>query len=298
MTINTSASKKIMANSLLLMITLFWGVTFIIVKEAVEKVGVFLFLSQRFLLAFIILLFICFILKRKVSLFSIKPGIILGTFLFGGYAFQTIALLYTTASNTAFLTGLNVIFVPVIGGFIFGHKITFFMKFGVLIATTGMFFLCTGQGLNLNFGDFYGAICAICIALHLIFTGRYAREYDIYWLTTIQIGTVAFLSMVCALFNEDRIFVFHQEIIWALFICVIFATIIAFLVQTSMQRLTSSTHTALIFCMEPVFAAIFAYFMLNERLGSRGVLGASLIFSGMILSQFSLLRQFVRKLDK
>ncbi len=282
---------------LLLITTLFWGVTFIIVKEAVEKVGVFLFLSQRFFLAFIILLLICFVLKRKFTRYSIKSGIILGTLLFGGYAFQTIALLYTTASNTAFLTGLNVIFVPVIGGLIFGHQITIFMKCGVLIATAGMFFLCTGQDLNLNLGDLYGAICAICIALHLIFTDRYAREYDIYWLTTIQIGTVAFFSMVFALLNDDRIFVFHQEIIWALIICVFFATIFAFLIQTSMQRLTSPTHTALIFCMEPVFAAIFAYFMLNERLGSRGVFGATLIFSGMILSQFSLLRQFIRKSD-
>jgi len=278
-------TKILGANFLLLVTTFFWGITFAIVKEAVEQVGVFLFLSQRFIAAFAILLAICLLSRRKFKPAIIKHGLILGSLLFGGYAFQTLALVYTTASNTAFLTGLNVVLVPVIGGLIFGHLITMHMKWGVLVAAVGMFMLCTTQGLKLNVGDLLGSICAVCVALHIIYTGRYARHNDIYWLTAIQIGTVALLSVIIALLQGDHILVWHPEILWPLVICVFFATIFAFLVQTSMQRFTSPTHTALIFCMEPVFAALYAYVMINERLGLRGFIGAIFIFGGMLLSQ-------------
>jgi drug/metabolite transporter (DMT)-like permease len=281
-------TKSLGAHFLLLVTTFFWGITFAIVKEAVEQVGVFLFLSQRFILAFAILLAICLLSRRKFKPASLKHGIILGSLLFGGYAFQTLALVYTTASNTAFLTGLNVVFVPLIGGLMFGHLITIHMKWGVLVAAVGMFFLCTTQGLKLNVGDLLGGLCAVCVALHIICTGRYARHNDIYWLTAIQIGTVALLSVIIALWQKDRIFVWHPEILWPLIICVLFATIFAFLVQTSMQRITSPTHTALIFCMEPVFAALYAYVTIDERLGLKGLIGAILIFGGMLLAQVSM----------
>jgi drug/metabolite transporter (DMT)-like permease len=133
-----------------------------------------------------------------------------------------------------------------------------------------------------------GGLCAVCVALHIICTGRYARHNDIYWLTAIQIGTVALLSVIIALWQKDRIFVWHPEILWPLIICVLFATIFAFLVQTSMQRITSPTHTALIFCMEPVFAALYAYVTIDERLGLKGLIGAILIFGGMLLAQVSM----------
>jgi len=107
--------RRLGAYFLLLVTTFFWGTTFVIVKQAVEQVGVFLFLSQRFSLAFLILLVICLILRRPFRKEYLKGGIIIGTLLFGSFAFQTMALLYTTASNTAFLTGLNVVLVPIAG---------------------------------------------------------------------------------------------------------------------------------------------------------------------------------------
>ena len=286
-----SHTKRAVAVLLLVLITFFWGITFVIVKEAVDQVGVFFFLSQRFIIAFFILLAICVGSRLKFEWPMLRHGLILGALLFGGFAFQTVALKYTTASNTAFLTGLNVVLVPIIGGMMFRQLITINMKLGVSLAAAGMFFLCTNEGLRLNQGDLLGGICAVCISLHIIYTGQYAKHHDIYWLTTVQIGTVGVLSALIAMGQGSNIIVFRQEILWALVICVLFATIFAFLVQTSMQRMTSPTHTALIFCMEPVFAAIYAYVMINERLGLRGVIGALLIFSGMVISQVSFFDQ-------
>jgi drug/metabolite transporter (DMT)-like permease len=256
---------------------------------------VFLFLSQRFSLAFLILFTVCLAVRRPFEIKCLIRGIILGILLFGAFAFQTVALVYTTASNTAFLTGLNVVLVPIMGAVFFSHSVTFNMKLGVLLASAGLFLLCTNGGMAFNWGDVLGIACAVCVALHLIFTGKFAPANDVYWLTTVQIGVVAILSAAVACGEGREILVWHPEILWALVICVLFATIFAFLVQTSMQRFASPTHTALIFCMEPVFAAIYAYWTIGERLGIRGLFGAACIFLGMIVSEVSFPGYFSRK---
>lgn len=279
--------RRLSADLLLLITTLFWGVTFVVVKQAVQQVGVFPFLSQRFGLAFLILLGICLIARRPLRGECITRGVVLGALLFGAFAFQTMALLYSTASNTAFLTGLNVVLVPVIGAAFLRHAVTLNMKLGVVLAAAGLFLLCTNGSWGFSGGDILGITCAVCIALHLIFTGRFARASDVYWLTTVQIGIVALLSTLVAYGEGSDILVWHPEILWALVICVLFATIFAFLVQTSMQRFTSPTHTALIFCMEPVFAALYAYWAIGERFGGRGLIGAACILTGMVISEIS-----------
>jgi len=238
---------------------------------------------------------ICLILRRPFRKEYLKGGIIIGTLLFGSFAFQTMALLYTTASNTAFLTGLNVVLVPIAGAILLKQSVNRSVKLGVILAAAGLYLLCTNGGWSFNKGDVLAMICAICIALHLIFTGKFARTNDVYWLTTIQIGIVALFSTLIAKLGGNEILVWHNEILWALVICVLFATIFAFLVQTSMQRFTSPTHTALIFCMEPVFAALYAYWAIGERFGTRGLVGAILIFAGMVISEFSFPSYFFRK---
>jgi len=287
--------RRLGAYFLLLVTTFFWGTTFVIVKQAVEQVGVFLFLSQRFSLAFLILLVICLISRRPFKKEYLGRGAVIGTLLFGAFAFQTMALLYTTASNTAFLTGLNVVLVPLSGAILLKQSVNRSVKLGVILAAAGLYLLCTNGGWSFNRGDILAMICAACIALHLIFTGRFARASDVYWLTTIQIGVVAFFSTLVAKFGGNEILVWHQEILWALVICVFFATIFAFLVQTSMQRFTSPTHTALIFCMEPVFAALYAYWAIGERFGVKGLIGATLILTGMVISEISFPTWFFRK---
>ncbi len=292
---NPTNIRKIGADALLLITSFFWGITFVIVKEAIGKVSVFFFLSQRFILASAVMILICMLSRRTFTLTALYRGIVLGVLLFGGFAFQTLALLYTTASNTAFLTGINVVFVPIIGAVIFRQVITRTMTLGVVFASVGLFFLCTNGNWVLNRGDILGFLCAVSVAFHVVFTGEFARRSDVYWLTAVQIGTIGVLSSTIATVQGYRVFEWHPEILWALIICALFATVFAFLVQTSMQRFTSPTHTALIFCMEPVFGAFFAYLLLGERLGVWGIIGAVMILTGMVLSEISFPNHFIWK---
>ena len=279
--------KRIAAFIMLMLTTFFWGLTFTIVKDAVAQVDVFVFLAQRFVLAFILLLIICVVRGSTLRAITVWHGFVMGVFLFSAYAFQTVALLYTTASNTGFLTGLNVVFVPLIGLIWFRQAIPFNLLLAVICAVAGLFLLCTNGTWQFNRGDILAMICAVCVALHLILTSTYARrdESDVYWLTAIQIGTVGLLSTVFSLVKGQAVLQYHPEITWALLICALCATVFAFLVQTSMQRFISPANTALIFCTEPVFSAIYAWYAAGERLGVIGFCGAALIMAGMLVSE-------------
>ena len=279
--------KKIRAAVLLLITTFFWGVGFTLVKDAISLVDVFVFLSQRFLLAAGIMLPFALWRVNRMNGRLLLHGGILGSLLFGAYAFQTVALKYTSASNAGFLTGLNVVLVPFFGALLFRQPIGRNIRWGVGLAVVGLFLLCTNGSLSLNNGDILAAICGGCVALHVLFTSRFARNAtsDVYLLTTLQLLTVGVLSLVTAGMTGQRVFVWLPELLWTLAICVLIATIFAFLVQTSMQRFISPSHTALIFCTEPVFGAGYAYFAAGERLGIFGCTGAVLILAGMIVSE-------------
>ena len=223
--------------------------------------------------------------RLNIRLFT--HGSILGALLFASYAFQTVALKYTSASNTGFLTGLSVVLVPLFGAALFRHSIGAGIKWGVGLATPGLFLLCTDGSLSFNLGDVLGAICGACVALHLLYTSHFARHAgsDVYLLTTLQLTVVGLLSLAFAAARGKEVFVWHPELLWTLVVCVLIATIFAFLVQTTMQKFISPAHTALIFCTEPVFAAAYAYYAAGERLGFFGLLGAVLILAGMIVSE-------------
>ncbi|MDI6726770.1 MAG: DMT family transporter [Smithellaceae bacterium] len=274
-----------LAASLLLLTSFFWGATFTIVKDAISHVDVFVFLAQRFLAAFFLLLMLCLFKRGSVTGQVLRDGVILGIALFCSYAFQTVALKYTSASNTGFLTGLNVVIVPCIGALLLRQTLALNVRIAVLLAVIGLFLLTAGGVWEVNRGDIYAALCAFFVAFHILLTGEYARRNDIFWLTAIQFGVVAALSLFFAIGNGEPVLVLHREILWALVICVLLATIFAFLVQTSAQRFISPTRTALIFCTEPVFAAGWAYFFAGERMGLYGLIGAFFILAAMIIAE-------------
>jgi drug/metabolite transporter (DMT)-like permease len=282
--LETADMNRFKAAILLLTTTFFWGVTFTIVKQAIESVDVFVFLSQRFILAFALILPIGMLKGKQLDARTVRQGCIMGLFLFGAYAFQTVALLYTSASNTGFLTGLNVVMVPVLSSLMLKHRIPRTIKIAVALSVAGLFLLCGNGSLEFNRGDILAAACAVCVTLHLIYTGEYARTSDYYWLTTVQLGVVAVLSVLFAVGRGKQVFVWYPHLLWPLLVCAVIATVFAFLVQTSMQRFISHSNTALIFCSEPVFAAAYAWFAINERLGLYGLAGALLILAGMVVS--------------
>lgn len=277
--------NRLAAAAALLITTFFWGVTFTIVKDAISHVDVFVFLAQRFVLASLILLPIAVLRGGRPTWQAVFHGSLMGLFLFGAYAFQTIALLYTSASNTAFLTGLNVVLVPLLGALFLRHNVRPNVAFGAVLAIVGLFFLCTEGTWKFNSGDVLAAICAVSVTIHLLLTGVFASRSSTWWLTTVQLAVVGILSTAACFIKGVPVTEWEPDIAWTLFVCVFFATIFAFLVQTFMQKWISSSHTALIFCSEPVFAALYAWIAAGERLGMHGLAGAVLILGGMVLSQ-------------
>lgn len=277
--------KRYFAALLLIATTFFWGVTFTVVKDAVARVDMFVFLSQRFILAALLMIIPGLLFRGRPDRSTIRAGMILGIALFSAYAFQTAALLYTTASNTAFLTGLNVVFVPLIAAAVMGQRVSGAVCLGAALAAAGLFLLCTGGQFAVNRGDLLGFICSIATAAHIILTGRYAARHDVYWITATQLTTIAVASTIGATLTGQDFTVYHPFLLVPVVVCALFATVFAFLVQTAMQRHIPASQTALIFCLEPVFGAGYAYFAAGEKLTLTALSGAVLILAGMLLAE-------------
>ncbi|MDQ0272046.1 DMT family transporter [Cytobacillus purgationiresistens] len=279
----------------LLLVALIWGVTFVIVQNALAFLEPFSFNGFRFLIAAFLLGGWLILFKRKqlqhLNKKALFSGILIGIWLFIGYAFQTLGLLYTSSSKAGFITGLSVILVPLIAFLFIKVKIGRKAVIGVSIATFGLYLLAMTDAVSLNQGDAYVFICAFGFALHIIFTGKYANKYPALLLTVIQITTVAVLSIFFAFLLEDLHSAINPEILFSkevaagLIITSVFATALAFFAQTHYQQFTTPTRVALIFAMEPVFAAITGFIWANDRLSYSAALGCLFIFAGMVFAE-------------
>lgn len=283
----------------LLLVAFVWGTTFVIVQRAIAFLEPYSFNTVRFSLAGLILLLIICIYKRESFIeFKndnlLKSGMILGFWLFLGYGFQTVGLLYTTSSKAGFITGLSVVLVPLFSYLFLKNKLNWQIGISSLLAVIGLYLLTIHNSFSINIGDGYVLLCAISFALHIVFTGKFAKTFNALSLTVVQLFTVSLLSFITALVTEDwrGIFVskmiFQPEVLTALLITSLFATALAFLAQTHFQSFTTPARVALIFAMEPVFAAITAFIMQGEVLGSKALIGCTLILFGMILSELKL----------
>lgn len=270
----------------LLLVALVWGSTFIIVKWAIEDLPPLPFLAIRFALAFLSLLPLLYFQRAYISKGTLLKGMALGCFLFSGYAWQTVGLQYTTASNAGFITGLSVVIVPILVTLTTRKLPRPGLIVGVLFALVGLAFLSLGDRLQLNKGDLMVLICALSFALHIFFVGRYAPQTNATVLASVQVLTVSILSGITSIFLPQPILHFSSNVWVALLVTAIPATSMTFFIQSKMQQFTSPTHTALIFTMEPVFAAISAFLFAGEILTSRGLLGASLVLLGMLIAEF------------
>jgi len=279
----------------LLFVALIWGATFVLVQNAISFLEPLSFNAVRFTAAAFLLGLWLYAFERdqlkKLDKKLIMSGMMLGFFLFIGYAFQTLGLLYTTSSKAGFITGLSVVLVPLLMIAVLKQRPGIYSIAGVAAATAGLYLLTMSDVSSLNIGDGFVLICAAGFALHILFTGKYSSSYPTLLLTTIQISTVAILSAISAVFFEDwkRAFnpeiIFSAKVIMALLITSVLATALAFFIQTNFQKHTTATRVALIFAMEPVFAAITAFFWAGERLASSALIGCGLIFTGMVFAE-------------
>lgn len=299
--------KRRTADLALIFVAMIWGTTFVIVQNAVAFLPPFAFNSLRFLLAALFLLgWMRLTSRKRLPAISQKiwlKGILLGFWLYLGYGFQTLGLVYTTSSKTAFITGLSVVLVPVMAIFILKQHMAKSSIISVILAVSGLYLLTMGSSFDVNRGDFYVLLCAFSFGLHIVFTSKFARGTPALLLTFIQLATVTMLSLASSFLFENWRSAFQldlilkEEVLAALIITSLFATALAFLTQTYFQSYTTPARVALIFALEPVFGALTAYFVANETLNSKGFIGCILIFIGMILAELPLGTLFKKKIS-
>jgi len=279
--------KELGADFSLLLVAVCWGGTFFIVQDAIKDTPVYVFLFWRFLIAAGFMALFSIREFRKLDKETLKAGSILGVFMFLGFAFQTFGLTYTYSSTVAFITGLNVVIVPLAVYMIFKKKASLYSVFGAIFAVIGLYFLTNSHNGGFGLGEFYTLICAAMFALQIAFTDAYAKKHSAFLLVTIQFVVVTFFSMIGAIFMDGRIMPnsFDGVFLEALVITVIFATVFAFFTQTVMQKFTTPAKTAIIFTMEPVSAGIFGYYLAGENFEAIQLIGAGLILFGMLSAE-------------
>ncbi len=285
---------------ILLLVTLFWGLTFPIIKVSLNYVSSQLFVALRFTMALI--LFLPFVWKqlKTADRKTYYAGLILGVIVFLGYNTQTIGLKYTTATKSAFITGLVVIMIPVFHLVVTRKLPSPFVLLGVLLALPGIIFLTTNAtefgtlldelGSGFNIGDFITVICALLYAVYVLYLDNVSKKHSTRMLVFMQIAVSAVAGFIAAfVFDATNIekmkLVYDESLLIGLGYTGLVVTVFATTIQTKFQKFVTPSEAGIIYSFEPVFAAIFAFFLLNEKFTMFGLLGAALIFAGLFVTQ-------------
>lgn len=282
----------------LLFVAFMWGCTFLIVQHAVQVLPPLAFNAIRFIGAALLLALIIAVFYRQewkhLSWSMAGHAALLGLFLFLGYSFQTVGLLYTSTSNAGFITGLSVVIVPFLSFWLLKHRISRFTWISALLAAAGLYLLAFAgtQGLALNRGDALVFLCAIAFGLHVAYTGVFAPRYPALPLASLQLLVVGVLSAAGSLlfersasWTETAGQLMQPEVWLALLVSIGPTSAFAFWIQTVAQKFTSPSRVAVIFAMEPVFAAATGVLFGGERLGLAAGIGCMCILGGMLLAE-------------
>jgi drug/metabolite transporter (DMT)-like permease len=275
-------TKRTQAELLLALVTFIWGATFVIVKDALRDSPPRPFVAIRFVFAGVLLWIV--LAGGRLDRRALVPSALLGVFLFAGYAFQTWGLVFTTPSKSAFITGSSVIWVPVMLVAL-GRRLQVGTALGALLGFAGLYLLVVPTGISeVNRGDLLTVLAATAFAVHIVMVDRYTRRLPFQHLVPGQVLTVGVLAAVLWPFDPGTIH-WTARLTMALAVTGLLATAFAFTVQNWAQQYTPPAHTALIFTLEPVFAALVSRVVLGERLGGRSLIGAFLTLGGMLVSE-------------
>jgi drug/metabolite transporter (DMT)-like permease len=284
-------SRSLKAHILLVLVTFVWGVTFVLIKDALADMSPLLFNAVRMVLAAVSLWVIFHKEMRSLARPALLAGAFVGCFLWLGYEFQTTGLRLTSASKSAFLTGSSVVIVPIILAVAFRRRINHWTTFGFLSAFAGLYLMTVPAGrsgedwASVNRGDLLTLGCAVAFALHIIMLGRAAQRYAFQQIAVLQVTSCAVLMSLTAPLLEHTHVIWSARVVWAIVITGLLGTAVAFSVQAWAQQFLAPTHTVLIFALEPVFAWLTSMVVLGERLGLRALSGAALIMAGILVSE-------------
>ena len=281
----------------LVLVTAVWGVTFVQVKDAVALYPLFAFLAVRFWIATLTLAVPGLPRVRSLGRPGLVGGAFLGLLLAAGYTLQTAGLERTTVSSTGFITGMYVVLTPLIALVLVRSRIGLPVWGGVALSTIGLAML-SGIHAGSVTGDLLVLAAAAVYSLQIVLMERYAPRYDAVAFTFVEmLAAGVALGVVAAALGD--LHVPHGWTVWgALLVTGVFASALAFLVQTWAQRRTSATRTALAFTMEPVWTAFFGYTLAGDRLGLLGWGGCAVIMAGIVLAEPAAAGALVRNLRR
>lgn len=298
------------AEAALLLNTVLWGSTFVVVKEALDFVSPLVFLTLRFVVATAALAALLgpAALRRRASAREWGAGVLCGTFLFSGYILQTMGLRLTTPPKSAFLTGLTSVMVPFGAALVYRIRPQVSEVVGVMLATAGLALMtlngpvgavipgASGQSgfwavWGVNPGDLLTVLCAAGFAAHIVTLGHFSERMSFEVLSIAQVGAAAAWSLGLMWVVETPRVEWRPNVVWAVLITGLLATALAFTIQAWAMQYTTSTRTAVIYMFEPVVAWATSFWLVGEGLGARAAAGAALILLGILMVELKPWRQ-------
>lgn len=279
-------SKAVQADLALIFITFIWGSTFSVVKKSLDQASPILFVALRFWVAAAVTTACMPGRIRRISRRSLGRGLLLAATLAAGFVFQTVGLRSTSPSYSAFITSLSVLLVPMLGLLIFRRRPGLQTIAGVALATLGLFLmLVRASTLKAGAGEAMTLACAFMFAFQILLLGRFVSTTDYRDLLWLQIVGTAVLSTLTAPFLEHPFILWSPSLALYLFITAVLATSLALYVQAWAQKFTTPNRAALIFSLEPFFAALFAYWIMGQVMTAREWAGGLLVVAGILVSE-------------
>ncbi len=271
------------ADLLLLTAAVVWGVSFVVVKEALNDASPLLFLALRFTIATVALTpFIR--LRGGFSRAELRAGVILTLLLASGFATQAYGWQYTTPARSAFIVAMSSVLAPVTALVLLKHRTGWSVIVALLMAAVGIYFLTAPDAGGLNKGDLWTLITSVVFGGHIVAVSEFSKRFEAERLVWLQLPGTALGTFIAALLVEDMRFDWSLSLGGALLFLAIMSTAVALVWQFRAQRQMSSARAALIFCFEPVFAALTSWLFWGERFSRSQGLGAGLILAGMVLA--------------
>jgi len=288
---NTAPKRNLSTISTVLLTigVVFWGATFVLVKEAVERVDVYSYLSIRFFISGGILAVIFNRHLRRMDRETFVKGVIIGCMLALSFVTQAIGLQHTTASNSAFITGLYIVFVPLSVIVLDRRLPTPMQSVAVLIAFAGLGLITIKPGMRIGLGDIWTFACAVAFGVHVVMIVRMVRNIDGRAFAIVQMFTVAVITLAAGFIANGRIeFSTDYYVLRSIIFCAIFAGAFMYTVQAQFQRHIGEIKAVIIYSLEPLFGALLAVIMHGERITVAAMFGGALIMSAMVLSDLKI----------
>ncbi|MHA6345659.1 DMT family transporter [Roseivivax sp. CAU 1761] len=274
---------------LLILGTAFWGVSFSLVKVGVGDGSPFVFLAYKFALAALVLACVFARRLRRLSVKAALAGVLIGLPLMLGNVFQTIGLQQTSVTNVAFITGLDVLMIPLFKWGLFRRRVAGRVWVSCGLALLGLYLIVAQDGLRLNAGDLWTMVCAVCFAAYVLCVGHFAHRHDPMQTVIVALAICGLGCGLAAGVDARAVWLPEHAAFWSgIVFAALFATAFMYGVQSAAQRHIPEEKVALTYLCEPVFAALAGVALLGEALSLRTVIGAGLILSAMVLAEVEL----------